>query len=110
MCSSDLDVGGEVDRDGRRVLFGHGRDEDGRAEEELQIDVEGVIVLRVLVKEGVQDGCAIDGGLVERGVEVVDKAVPVKLASEKTAYATRAMGTDRVLIAFLAASATVGQR
>ena len=86
------------------------RDEDRRAEEELQVDVEGVVVLRVLVEEGVQDGSAINGGLVERGVEVVNKAVPVTLVSERTACTMRNAWTDRVLIAFLAASVTVGQR
>ena len=64
------------DRDRCCILLGHRRDEDGRAEEELEVNAEGVVVLWVFVEEGVQDGGAIDWSLMERSVEVVDETVP----------------------------------
>ncbi len=71
------DVLGEVSGDGGSVFVGNGRDKDGVAVEELEVDGEGVVVLWVLVPERVEDGGAVNVGLVEGGVDVVRQTVTV---------------------------------
>lgn len=66
---------GEVDGDAGAVLFGDGRDEDVGAVEELQGVAEDVGVVGVGEEEGVDERGAVDGLLVEGGVDVVEEAV-----------------------------------
>ena len=67
---------GEVRVHARRVLLEHRRDEDGVPKEELGVDPERVRVLGELVPERVQHGRAVRVRLVERGVNVIEQAVP----------------------------------
>lgn len=69
-------VVGKVDGDARLVLLRHRRDEEGIAEEELQVVAEGVRVVRVEKEEWVQRGRAVDALLLRGRVEVVKEAVP----------------------------------
>lgn len=66
---------GEVDGDAGAVLFGDGRDEDVGAVEELQGVAEDVGVVGVREEERVDQGGAVNGLLVESGVDVVEQAV-----------------------------------
>ena len=68
-------VVGEVDGDAGAVLFCDGRDEDVGAVEELQGVTEDVGVIGVGEEEGVDQRGAVDGLLVEGGVDVVEQAV-----------------------------------
>jgi hypothetical protein len=68
-------VVGEVDGDAGAVLFCDGRDKDVRAVEELQGVAEDVRVVGVGEEEWVDQRSAIDGLLVESGVDVVEQAV-----------------------------------
>ena len=66
---------GEVCADGGRVLLGDGGDKDGGAVEELEIDREGVGVLRVSIPQGAQERAAVLGASMEASVEVVEQSV-----------------------------------
>ena len=68
-------VVGEVDGDAGAVLFGDGRDEDVGAVEELEGVAEDVGVVGVGEEERVDQRGAVDGLLVESGVDVVEQAV-----------------------------------
>lgn len=68
-------VVGKVDGDAGAVLFGNGRDEDVRAVKELKSVAEDVGVVGVGEEERVNQRGAVDGLLVESGVDVVEKAV-----------------------------------
>ena len=68
-------VVGEVDRDGSGVLLGNWGDEDGRAEEVLHLEAEGVGVIRVNVEHRVDQGRSIHGLLIQRSVDVVQEAI-----------------------------------
>lgn len=68
-------VVGEVNGDAGAVLFGDGRDENVGAVEELQGVAEDVGVVWVGEEERVDQRGAVDGLLVEGGVDVVEQAV-----------------------------------
>jgi len=65
----------EVCSDGSRVLLADGRNENGIAEEELEIDAVGSRVLGEYVPEGMQDRCTVEVGLVEGSEEVIQESV-----------------------------------
>lgn len=69
------DVAREVNVDRGRVLFRNGGYEHGVAKEELQVNREGIRVLRVLEPKRMKDRRAINMRLVEGGVKVVQKAI-----------------------------------
>ena len=65
----------KVCSDGSRVLLADGRNENGIAEEELEIDAVGSLVLGEYVPEGVQDRCTVEVSLVEGSEEVIQESV-----------------------------------
>lgn len=71
-------VAGEIDGDGRRVVFDDGRDKDGVTIEELVVDRESVGILGIFEPYRVEDGCTVKMSLVEGGIEVIDETVPVE--------------------------------
>ena len=68
-------VFGQVDGDVCAVFLGDGADEEGVAEEELEVDGEGVGVGGVLEEEGGEEGNTGFGLAVEVRVDVVEEAV-----------------------------------
>lgn len=103
------DVFGEVGGDGGRVLVGHWGDEDGASEEELKVDREGGCILGVLVPQRLDDGCAVNGGLVESSVDVINEAISAKEGVEQGLVGIHER-TYLISRTFFAASATVCQR
>jgi hypothetical protein len=69
------DVLGEVGGDGGGVLLDDGADEDAGAEEVLRLDAEGVGVVGVQVEERADEWGAVEGLVVESGVDVIEQAV-----------------------------------
>ena len=65
----------KVCSDRGHVLLGDGGNEDGIAEEELEVDAVGSRVLGEYVPERVQDWCTVEVGLVEGGEEVIQESV-----------------------------------
>lgn len=65
----------QVECHGRGVLLDDGRNEDRIAEEELRVDAPRVLVGRVLEPERVPGRRAVERLLMERRVEVVQKAI-----------------------------------
>ena len=65
----------EVCSDGSGVLLADGRDENGIAEEELEIDAVCSRVLGEYVPEGVQDRCTVEVSFVESSEEVIQESV-----------------------------------
>ena len=68
-------VVGEVDGDAGGAFVRDGRDEDGWAVEVLQVQGQGVGVGGVEEEHGVQKRGAVDGLVVEGGVDVVEKLI-----------------------------------
>ena len=66
----------EVRSDRGHVLLGNGRNENGITEEELEIDAICSGVLGEYVPEGMENGCTVKVGLVERSEEVIQESVP----------------------------------
>ena len=65
----------EVCSDGSRVLLADGRNENGIAEEELEIDAVCGLVLGEYVPKGVQNRCTVEVSFVEGSEEVIQESV-----------------------------------
>jgi len=72
----------EVCSDGSGVLLADGRDENGIAEEELEIDAVCSRVLGEYMPEGVQNRCTVEVSFVEGSEEVIQESVSEEAGDE----------------------------
>ena len=106
------DVLGEVGGDGSDVLVRNWRDKDRIAVEELKVNGESVVILRILVPERVEDRRAVGICLVEGSVDIIHETVTVHRAMRQglNCWTVSLLNTHRISSTLRAASATRGQR